>query len=60
MRKQHFLHVINKLTFIYLKMYLYEYTVAVFRYARGRDWIPLQMIASHHVVARNWKSSQCF
>ena len=36
--------------FIY---YLYECTVAVFRYTRRGHQIPLQMVVSHHVVAGN-------
>jgi hypothetical protein len=35
---------------IYLLLYLYEYSVAAF--SRGHQ-ISLQMVASHHVVARN-------
>jgi hypothetical protein len=35
--------------FIYL---IYEYTVAL-RHTRRGHWIPLQMVVSHHVVARN-------
>jgi hypothetical protein len=33
--------------------YLYEYTVAVFRYTRRGHQIPLQMVVSHHIVAGN-------
>jgi hypothetical protein len=41
--------------FLFLKIYLfylYEYTVAV-RHIRRGHLIPLQMVVSHHVVARN-------
>ena len=49
---------------IYLFIYVYEYTVAVFRHTRRGHQIPLHMVVSHHVVAGNWtqnlwKSSQC-
>jgi hypothetical protein len=37
---------------IYL-FYVHEYTVAVFRHTRKGHPIPLQMVVSHHVVARN-------
>jgi hypothetical protein len=51
----------------FFKIYLCiicEYTVAVFRHTKRRCQIPLQMVVSHHVVARIWtqdlwKSSQC-
>jgi hypothetical protein len=51
----------------FLKVYLFiihKYTVAVFRHSRGGSQISLQMVVSHHVVARIWtqdlrKSSQC-
>jgi hypothetical protein len=33
--------------------YVYEYTVAVFRHTRRGHWIPLQLVVSYHVVARN-------
>jgi hypothetical protein len=42
--------------FIYLFIYylLYdEYTVGVFRDTRRRYQIPLQMVVSHHMAARN-------
>jgi hypothetical protein len=44
--------------------YVYEYTIAVFRYTRRGHQIPLQMVVSQHVVAGNWtqdlwKSSRC-
>jgi len=43
------------LRFIYLFIYylfnVYEYTVAVFRHTKRRHRIPLQMVASHHLVA---------
>jgi hypothetical protein len=32
--------------------YVCEYTVAVFRYTKGQHQIPLEMVVSHHVVAR--------
>jgi hypothetical protein len=38
---------------IYLFIYLYEYTVAVFRHTRIGHLIPLQMVVNHHVVAGN-------
>jgi hypothetical protein len=49
---------------IYL-FYVYEYTVAPFRYTRRGHQIPLWIIVSHYVVSGNWtqnlwKSSQCF
>jgi hypothetical protein len=49
----------------FLKIYVYEYTLAVFRHIRRARQITLYMIVSHHVVAGNWtqdlwKSSQCF
>jgi hypothetical protein len=34
-------------------LYLYEYTVALFRHTRRGPWIPIQMVGSHHVVAGN-------
>jgi hypothetical protein len=34
-------------------IYLYEYTVAIFRRTRRGHQIPLQMDVSHHVVAEN-------
>jgi hypothetical protein len=37
---------------IYL-FYVYEYVVTIFRHPRRGHWIPLQMVVSHHVVARN-------
>jgi hypothetical protein len=38
--------------YILFILYIYvEYTVAVFRHTRRGHWIPLQMVASHHVVA---------
>jgi hypothetical protein len=42
--------VYNFLTFniIYL-LYLYEYTVAVFRHTRRGHQVPLQMVLNHHV-----------
>jgi hypothetical protein len=33
--------------------YVCEYTVAAFRHTRRGHWIPLRMVVSHHVVARN-------
>jgi hypothetical protein len=39
--------------FVFLKIYLYEYTVAVFRHSRRGHQILLQMVVSHHVVAGN-------
>ena len=33
--------------------YIYDYTVSVFRHTRREDWIPLQMVVSHHLVAGN-------
>jgi hypothetical protein len=44
-------------------LYIYEYTVAVFRHTRRRHQIPLQRVASHHIVAGNqtqdlWKHCQ--
>jgi hypothetical protein len=42
----------KKIFKIYL-FYLYEYTVVVFRHTRRGPQIPLQMVVSHHVVARN-------
>ena len=40
--------------FLYLNLfYFYEYTIAVFRHTRRGHWIPLQMVASHYVVAGN-------
>jgi hypothetical protein len=42
--------------FFFLKIYLFyvcEYTVAIFRHTRRGHQIPLQMVVSHHVVARN-------
>jgi hypothetical protein len=33
--------------------FVYEYTVTAFRRDRSGHWIPLQMVVSHHVVARN-------
>jgi hypothetical protein len=41
----------NFLKKIYL-FYVCDYTVAVFRHTRREHWIPLQMVVSHHVVAR--------
>jgi hypothetical protein len=41
----------------FFKTYLfhvYEYAVAVFRHTRRGHQIPLQMVMSHQVVARNW------
>jgi hypothetical protein len=47
-------------SFFKLFIYVYESTVAVFRYTRRGHWIPLQMGVSHHVVAGNgtWGPSQ--
>ena len=53
--------------FLFLKFYLfiiYVYTFDVFRHTRRVHQIPLQMVVSHHVVARKWsqdlwKSSLC-
>jgi hypothetical protein len=39
--------------YLFLKIYLYDYTVAIFRLSRRGDQIPLQMPVSHHVVAGN-------
>jgi hypothetical protein len=36
--------------FIYL-FYIYEYTVAVFRYTKRGHRNPLEMVVSHHEVA---------
>ena len=33
--------------------YVYEYTLAIFRYTRGGHQIRLGMFVSHHVVAGN-------
>jgi hypothetical protein len=47
------------LFFHFLKDFIYsfciygKYTVAVFRHTRREYQIPLQMVVSHHVVARN-------
>jgi hypothetical protein len=43
------------LSFLCLRfiLYIYEYTVAVFRHTRRRHQIPLQMVVSHRVVAEN-------
>jgi hypothetical protein len=30
---------------------MYEYTVAVFRHIRRGQWIPLNLVVAHHVVA---------
>jgi hypothetical protein len=37
----------------HLFIYVYEYTVATFRHTRRGHHIPLQMVASHHVIAGN-------
>jgi hypothetical protein len=37
--------------FLFFKIYLYEYIVAVFRHTRRGHQIPLQVVVSHHVVA---------
>jgi hypothetical protein len=37
----------------YYLFYVYEYTIAIFRHTRRGNWIPLQMVVSHHVVAGN-------
>ena len=55
-------HILFK-RFTYL-LYVYEYTVAVFRRTRRGHRIPLHMVVSYHVVAENWtqdlwKSSRC-
>jgi hypothetical protein len=34
-------------------VYVYEYTVALFRHTKRGHRIPLQMVVSHHVVAGN-------
>ena len=34
-------------------IYVYEYTVSVFRHTKRGHQIPFQMAASHHVVAGN-------
>ena len=50
----HFLFFFSK-NFLFLKFYLfiiYVYTVAVFRHIRRVHQIQLQMVVSHHVVAR--------
>jgi hypothetical protein len=42
--------------FVFFKTYLlyvYEYTVAVFRHTRKGYQIPLEMVVSHHMGARN-------
>jgi hypothetical protein len=42
--------------FFFLKIYLfyvYEYSVGIFRHTRRGHQITLQMVVSHHVVARN-------
>jgi hypothetical protein len=36
-----------------INIHLYEYTVAVFRHTRKGHQISLQMIVSHHVLAKN-------
>jgi hypothetical protein len=40
---------------IFFKIYLfiYEYTIALFRHTRRGHQIPLQMVVSHHVVTGN-------
>jgi hypothetical protein len=48
--------ILTEKLFFYFKIYsfyLYEYTVAVFRYTRRVHQIPFQMVVSHQVVARN-------
>ena len=49
----HFHFLFGFFFLIYL-FYVYEVTVAVFRHTRRGYQIPLQMVASHHVVAGNW------
>ena len=39
------------LTFFLFWIYVYDYTVALFRHTWRGHWIPLQMVVSHHVVA---------
>ncbi|EDL94112.1 rCG42211 [Rattus norvegicus] len=39
------------LSFLKLYLFIYKYTVAVFRHIRRGHQIPLQMAVSHHVVA---------
>jgi hypothetical protein len=42
--------------FFFFKIYLFylcEYTIAVFTHTRRGQWIPLQVVVSHHVVAGN-------
>jgi hypothetical protein len=39
--------------FIIYLLYVYEYTVALFRHTRSVHEISLQMVVSHHVVAGN-------
>jgi len=34
-------------------LFIYKYTVAVFRHTRRGHRIPLQMVVSHHVLAGN-------
>jgi hypothetical protein len=36
-----------------LKLYVYEYTVAIFRHTRRWHQIPLQMVVSYYVVVGN-------
>ena len=43
--------------FIYL--FLFKYTVAVFRHTRRGHQIPLHMVVSHHVVAGNCTQDLC-
>ena len=37
---------------VFALLYVYEYTVTVFRHPRRGHQIPLQMAVGHHVVAR--------
>jgi len=40
-------------SFFIIIIFLYEYTVAIFRHTRRGHRISLQMVVSHHVVAEN-------
>ena len=41
----------SALNFFLFCIYVFDYTVALFRHTWRGHWIPLQMVVSHHVVA---------
>jgi len=44
--------VLSKLVFFNDLFIIYKYTIAVFRHTKKRASDPIQMVISHHVVAR--------